>query len=116
MNIRAQLRHLRPSVRAKDWPLQVIPRTPWADQRPTFREAQPAVIDAALQRCRRQPTGNWYAFAASTHVERGRPLGRASPASISSPGATPAVRCASGRAVAPTSGPTWPPGPYVGAR
>lgn len=75
MNIRAQLRHLRPSVRAKDWPLQVIPRTPWADQRPTFREAQPAVIDAALQRCRRQPTGNWYAFAASTHVERGRPLG-----------------------------------------
>ena len=59
----------------KDWPLQAIPPVTWADQRPTYREASPAIIDAALDRSQRRPTGNWYTFAASGDVRSGRPLG-----------------------------------------
>ena len=71
MNIREQFRRLLP----KDVPLQVIPRTSWAGQRPTYRDAEPAVIEAALRRSQRRPTGNWYAFAASREVRSGRPFG-----------------------------------------
>jgi nitrite reductase/ring-hydroxylating ferredoxin subunit len=59
----------------KDWPLQAIPPQAWADQRPTYRDAQPSIIDAALKRSQRRPTGNWYAFAASSDVRTGRPYG-----------------------------------------
>lgn len=75
MRIREQLQQRWSATRTKGWPLQVIPRTSWADQRPTYRDAQPAIIDAALQRSQRRPTGNWYAFAASRQVPVGRPLG-----------------------------------------
>lgn len=75
MNIREQLQHLWPGARPKDWPLQVIPRTPWAEQRPTYRDAQPAIIDGALQRARQKPTGNWFVFAGSADVRAGRPFG-----------------------------------------
>ena len=66
----------------------------WADQRPTYRDAQPAIIEAALRRSQRRPTGNWYAFAASDRVPGGHRSARASRASTSSPGATnrPAAR------------------------
>ncbi len=74
MNIRAKLQHLLPE-RPKDFPLQAVPRTSWADQRPTYRDAQPAIIEAALQRSQHKPTGNWYVFAASGQVRSGRPLG-----------------------------------------
>lgn len=73
MNIRDQLQNLR--ARSKDWPLQVIPRVLWADQRPTYRDAQPAIIEAALRRSQHRPTGNWYAFAASRQLVGGRPFG-----------------------------------------
>ena len=59
----------------KDWPLQSIPTEPWASHRPTYRDAAPAIIDAALDRSQRRPTGNWYAFAASRDVRSGRPFG-----------------------------------------
>lgn len=59
----------------KGWPLQAIPSQPWADQRPTYRDAQPAIIHAALDRSQRRPTGNWYVFAASNDVRSGRPYG-----------------------------------------
>jgi nitrite reductase/ring-hydroxylating ferredoxin subunit len=59
----------------KDWPLQAIPPVAWADQRPTYREASPSIIDAALDRAQRRPTGNWYAFAGSRDVRTGRPFG-----------------------------------------
>lgn len=71
MNIRERFRQRWP----KDLPLQVLPRTSWAGQRPTYREADPAVIQAALRRSQRRPTGNWYAFAASRDVRPGRPFG-----------------------------------------
>jgi hypothetical protein len=73
MNVRGQLQNLR--ARSKDWPLQVIPRVLWADQRPTYRDAQPAIIEAALRRSQHRPTGNWYAFAASRQLVGGRPFG-----------------------------------------
>ena len=49
----------------KDWPVSVIPRVSWAQQRPTYRDARPAIINAALDRAQARPTGNWYVFAAS---------------------------------------------------
>ena len=59
----------------KDWPLQAISPVAWADQRPTYRDAKPAIINAALERSQRRPTGNWYAFAASRDVRAVRPFG-----------------------------------------
>lgn len=59
----------------KNTPLQALPRINWARQQPTYRDAEPAVIDAALRRSQRRPSGNWYAFAASTSVHAGRPFG-----------------------------------------
>ncbi|HZQ32901.1 MAG TPA: DUF5914 domain-containing protein [Mycobacterium sp.] len=52
--------------------LQFLSRTPWAQQQPTYRDANPRVIAAALARSQRRPTGNWYAFAASDDI-RHRP-------------------------------------------
>jgi nitrite reductase/ring-hydroxylating ferredoxin subunit len=59
----------------KDWPIGILPRDSWTRQRPTYRDARPAIINAALDRSRRRPTGNWYAFAGSRAVRPGRPLG-----------------------------------------
>lgn len=59
---------------AKTSPLQVLPRIPWAAQRPTYQDAQPAVINDALTRSQARPSGNWFAFAASDSIRR-RPLG-----------------------------------------
>ncbi|OBJ49079.1 DUF5914 domain-containing protein [Mycobacterium sp. 1423905.2] len=75
MSIRDQLRQLRPTNWPKDWPIQSLPHIAWAEQRPTYREAQPAIINAALERAQRRPTGNWYAFAASREVRCNRPFG-----------------------------------------
>src|SRR6185437_12350517 len=71
VNIRDELRRRWP----KDWPLQPIPPGAWSAQRPTYRDASPAVIDAALDRSQRRPTGNWYTFAASRDVRSDKPLG-----------------------------------------
>jgi nitrite reductase/ring-hydroxylating ferredoxin subunit len=75
MNIGEQLRRLLPKDAAKDWPLRIVPKMTWADQRPTYRDAQPAIIDAALERSQLRPTGNWYVFAAGRDVRPGRPFG-----------------------------------------
>lgn len=61
--------------RMKSIPLQIIPKTDWARQRPTYQDAQPALIDAALRRAAERPSGNWYVFAASTDVRTDRPFG-----------------------------------------
>ncbi len=47
---------------------------PWERQRPTWREARPAVIAAALKRAGARPSGNWYVLGASTDVCPTRPL------------------------------------------
>jgi hypothetical protein len=59
---------------AKTNPFQLLPRGQWSGQRPTYRDAQPAIIDGALGRSQARPSGNWYAFAASDSIRR-RPFG-----------------------------------------
>ncbi len=71
MNLRDYLRERWP----KNLPLQSIPQTQWSRQPSTYRDAQPAIIDAALERALRRPTGNWYAFAASANIRPGHPYG-----------------------------------------
>ena len=53
---------------AKAWPFQVIPGAAWSAQQPTYQDANPAVIRAALGRAQRRPGGNWFVFAASTQI------------------------------------------------
>jgi len=53
---------------AKTWPFQVLPRDPWSAQEPTYQQASPAVIDSALRRSQRRPSGNWFVFGASRDV------------------------------------------------
>ncbi|HUL99492.1 MAG TPA: DUF5914 domain-containing protein [Mycobacterium sp.] len=59
----------------KSFPIRVLPRTDWAQQRPTYRDAEPAIIEAALARAQRRPSGNWYVFAAGNSVPANRPFG-----------------------------------------
>ncbi len=59
----------------KDVPLEVLPKIDWAAQKPTFQDAQPAIIDAALRRAQRRPSGNWFVFGASSDVRADRPFG-----------------------------------------
>ena len=56
-------------------PFEVLPITRWAAQRPTFRDANPMVINAALSRSQARPSGNWFAFAASDRIRPARPVG-----------------------------------------
>lgn len=55
-------------------PVRLLPRTPWAGQRPTYRDADPAVISSALARSQARRSGNWYPFAPADDIA-GRPLG-----------------------------------------
>ena len=44
---------------SKTSPFQLLPPAPWADQRPTYQDAEPAIIDAALKRSQSRRSGNW---------------------------------------------------------
>ncbi|QIZ37142.1 DUF5914 domain-containing protein [Saccharopolyspora sp. ASAGF58] len=59
----------------RTWPLQAITRTPWARQEPTYRDARPELITAALKRAEARPSGNWFAFAGSRDIRLDRPHG-----------------------------------------
>ncbi|MFH8609858.1 DUF5914 domain-containing protein [Streptomyces sp. NPDC018029] len=48
----------------------------WEHQRPTWREARPAVIAAASKRAQSRPSGNWYVLGATRDIRGDRPLGR----------------------------------------
>lgn len=63
----SKLSDLRVSA-AKAWPFVSIPRSDWSKQKPTYAEANPALIRAAAERARRRPSGNWFAFAASSRI------------------------------------------------
>jgi hypothetical protein len=52
----------------KAWPFEVLPRTDWARQTPTYGQASPSVIRAALDRSQKRPSGNWFTIAASTDI------------------------------------------------
>ncbi|WNZ06695.1 DUF5914 domain-containing protein [Streptomyces sp. 11x1] len=49
---------------------------PWERQRPTWREARPAVIAEALKRAQARPSGNWYVVGATRDIRDDRPLAR----------------------------------------
>ncbi|MGB1226009.1 MAG: DUF5914 domain-containing protein [Mycobacterium sp.] len=53
---------------AKSWPFERLPASDWSTQKPTYAEANPALIQAALSRAQRRPSGNWFAFAASSQI------------------------------------------------
>ncbi|HCA88691.1 MAG TPA: 2Fe-2S ferredoxin [Streptomyces sp.] len=57
-------------------PLRILPSRDWCRLEPTWREARPAVIAAALTRAQARPSGNWYVLGASRDVRPGRPFGR----------------------------------------
>ena len=57
-------------------PLSLLRRTPWPEQKPTWREASPARIAAALERATARPAGNWYVVGSSRGIRPGRPYGR----------------------------------------
>lgn len=57
-------------------PVQLVTMPPRDRLRPTWRDASPARIDAALARSQQRPTGNWYVVAASRDLGSDSPLGR----------------------------------------
>ncbi|WP_198679272.1 DUF5914 domain-containing protein [Thermomonospora amylolytica] len=58
-------------------PLRLRRPVPWHHQRPTWREARPALIAHALKQATARPSGNWYVLGASREIGRGaRPFGR----------------------------------------
>jgi hypothetical protein len=63
-------------MRKKSMPFGILAPLRWPRQHPTYRDANPAVIDAALRRSQRRPSGNWYAFAASEGIGK-RPVATA---------------------------------------
>lgn len=69
MSVLAEMR----SRLSKTFPFQLLPPSRWPAQRPTHRDASPAVIEAALQRSQARRSGNWYVFAASDSI-RSRPV------------------------------------------
>ena len=83
---------------AKAWPFQTLPPMDWSTQAPTYADANPAVIRSALTRAQRRPSGNWYAFAASSQVGAQRPR----------PGVPRWRGCRSWRGEAPTGACWWP--------
>ncbi|MFF3645658.1 DUF5914 domain-containing protein [Streptomyces sp. NPDC002564] len=65
------------SSRPGRYPLRLRRRpVAWEDQRPTWREARPAVIATALKRAQARPSGNWYVVGASRRIRDDRPVGR----------------------------------------
>ncbi|GAA1379654.1 DUF5914 domain-containing protein [Pseudonocardia kongjuensis] len=57
------------------WPLQPLPPSDWARQRPTYAGADPKLISAALERAQARPSGNWFVLASSRQVRADRPFG-----------------------------------------
>ena len=57
-------------------PLRRLPAWTWAEQAPTWRDARPAVITAALKRAQGRPSGNWFVLAASREIRNDKPFGR----------------------------------------
>lgn len=57
------------------YPLRLRRRpVPWERQRPTWRDARPALIASALKRAQARPSGNWFVVGASRQLRPTRPL------------------------------------------
>ncbi|MEU8678293.1 DUF5914 domain-containing protein [Streptomyces sp. NPDC048560] len=57
-------------------PLRVRRGPGWFEQAPTWREAQPSVISAALKRASARPSGNWFVVGSSRAITGDRAYGR----------------------------------------
>jgi len=57
-------------------PLRLFRSRPWPEQEPTWRDAKPALIEAALKRAQAKPSGNWFVVAGSREVKADAPFGR----------------------------------------
>lgn len=57
-------------------PLRRLRRPRWAEQAPSWADAKPALIAAALRRAQERPSGGWFVIAASREVRPGRAYGR----------------------------------------
>ncbi|MGO1051304.1 DUF5914 domain-containing protein [Crossiella sp. CA198] len=57
-------------------PLRLLSTPAWPDQEPTWREAKPGLIAAALKRAQARPAGNWFVLAASGEILAAKPFGR----------------------------------------
>jgi hypothetical protein len=57
-------------------PLRPLHRPRWAEQQPTWADAKPGLIRAALRRAEARTTGGWYVLAGSREVRPGRAFGR----------------------------------------
>ncbi|WP_194836564.1 DUF5914 domain-containing protein [Nocardia sp. XZ_19_369] len=55
-------------------PLQRFAPEKWSRQRPTYQDADPGLIAAALRWSQQRPSGNWYVIAASRAIRRDRPF------------------------------------------
>ncbi|GLP65134.1 (2Fe-2S) ferredoxin [Streptomyces sp. TUS-ST3] len=63
----------RPAGRTR-YPLSLRRRpVRWEKQRPTWREARPALIAEALKRAQARPSGNWYVVGATRDLRDDRP-------------------------------------------
>ncbi|MEU7768251.1 DUF5914 domain-containing protein [Nocardia sp. NPDC049190] len=60
---------------AQSRPLQRFSPEIWSQQLPTYQDADPKLIAAALHWSQQRPSGNWYTIAASSAIRRDRPLG-----------------------------------------
>ncbi len=57
-------------------PLRILRRPAWTAQRPTWAEAKPGLIRAALDRALARPSGGWFVLAGSRDVRPGKAFGR----------------------------------------
>ncbi|OZM84339.1 2Fe-2S ferredoxin [Pseudonocardia sp. MH-G8] len=57
-------------------PLRLLHRPRWAEQQPTWADAKPGLIRAALRRAEERSAGGWYVLAGSREVRPGRAFGR----------------------------------------
>jgi hypothetical protein len=57
-------------------PLRRLRRPDWARQQPTWAEAKPGIIRAALHRAEARPAGGWFVLAGSREIRPGRAFGR----------------------------------------
>ena len=57
-------------------PLRLLRRPAWAEQGPTWADAKPRIIRAALVRAQARPSGGWFVVAGSREVRARRTFGR----------------------------------------
>ena len=99
----------------KTSPFQTLPRIQWSRQRPTYREAEPAVIDAALRRSQRRSARQLVRVRRKRRHPHAPARHHRRRGSSWSPGATNTARCTSGPVRVRIWAPTWPPARWTAA-